>query len=406
MCSFGNVTLTHVTWLSLYCSIQCMRYPLVCCYGNKSLCCCHHQAVVRGRRLRQQLSQARQAATYTDDSHRHDSHESDLDMEQMDDFLASLPDDEPSPAPPLTSTSPPAHMRALSRTLAPAVAVGIAPVLSPLPALSTARPHAVLPLPDLTDTRQSSHASASTSGRIPPSSSSSHHQQAASLPMEPPQSSSGHERFSEIAAGLGSSFRQSIHRSHSTSVQNPLVSARQMPHRSLSSSETLNAGSKTLNAGSDARQHPQPSSSVLHRQGSYLQQQQPFLPALTGNHTTAVAHAGSTHPHTSSASWSTTHNTVSGSHFSLPPIQESVDEVSTSPVDPLGASTASAADMVTDVGDREEEQDMAGASSHRSARVSRASSSVRSEQSMSSQSADKAAAKEQRHKVGCCMNTS
>ena len=316
----------------------------------------------------------------------------------MDDFLASLPDDEPSPARPLTSTATPVQPQALSRTLAPAVAAGMTPVQSLMPAPSTARPHAVLPLPELTDTRQSSHASASTSGRSPPSS-SSHHQQAASLPMEPPQSSGGHERFSEVAAGLGSSFRQSIHRSHSTSVQNPLVSARQMPHRSLSSSETMNAGS-------DARQHPQPSSSVLRRQGSYLQQQQPFLPALTGNHTTAVAHAGSTHPHTSSASWSTTHNTVSGSHFSLPPIQESVDEVSTSPVDPLGASTASAADMVTDVGDREEEQDMAGASSHRSARVSRASSSVRSEQSMSSQSADKAAAKEQRHKVGCCMNTS
>lgn len=356
------------------------------------------QAVARGRRLRQQLSQACQAATYTDDSQRHDSRESDLDMEQMDDFLASLPDDEPSPAQPLTSTATPAHTQALSLTLAPAVAVGMIPVQSLKPVPSTARPHAVLPLPELTDTRQSSHASASTSGRIPPSSSSSHHQQAASLPVEPPQSSSGHERFSEVV-GLGSSFRQSIHRSHSTSVQNALVSARQIPHRSLSSSETLNAGS-------DARQHPQPSSSVLHRQGSYLQQQQPFLPALTGNHTTAVAHAGSTHPHTSSASWSTTHNTVSGSHFSLPPIQESVDEVSTSPVDPLGASTASAVDMVTDVGDREEEQDMAGASSHRSARVSRASSSVRSEQSMSSQSADKAAAKEQRHKVGCCMNTS
>lgn len=356
------------------------------------------QAVVRGRKLRQQLSQARQAATYTDDSQRHDSHESDLDMEQMDDFLASLPDDEPSPAPPPSSTSTPAHMPALSRTLAPAAAVGRASVQNPLPVPSTARPHAVLPLPDLTDTRQSSHASASTSGRILPSS-SSHHQQAASLPVEPPQSSSGHERFSEVAAGLGSSFRQSIHRSRSTSVQSPLVSPRQTPHRSLSSSEASDTGG-------DARQRPQPSSSGFNRQGSYLQQQQPFLPALTGNHTTAVAHAGSMHPNTSSASFSTTHKSLSGSHLSLPPIQESHDEVSTTPVDPHGASTASAADMVTDVGDREEEQDMAGASSQRSARVSRASSSVRSEQSISSQSADKAAAKEQRHKVGCCMNTS
>ncbi|KAL0038127.1 hypothetical protein WJX79_003878 [Trebouxia sp. C0005] len=56
------------------------------------------QAVVRGRKLRQQLSQARQAAAaYTDNTLSPDSHDPDLDMDDMDDFLASLPDDEPSP---------------------------------------------------------------------------------------------------------------------------------------------------------------------------------------------------------------------------------------------------------------------------------------------------------------------
>ncbi len=73
------------------------------------LCAVTAQAVVRGRKLRQQLSQARQAAAYTDDTSRADSHDADLDMDDMDEFLASLPDDEPPPAQSVASTSSPAQ---------------------------------------------------------------------------------------------------------------------------------------------------------------------------------------------------------------------------------------------------------------------------------------------------------
>ena len=66
------------------------------------------QAVVRGRKLRQQLSCARQAAAYTDESSQQEAHDSDPDMDQMDDFLASLPDDEP----PLAQASPLASLPA------------------------------------------------------------------------------------------------------------------------------------------------------------------------------------------------------------------------------------------------------------------------------------------------------
>lgn len=64
------------------------------------------QAVVRGRKLRQQLSSARQAATYTSESSQQEMHDSDLDMDQMDDFLASLPDDESLPSLKVSSSSP------------------------------------------------------------------------------------------------------------------------------------------------------------------------------------------------------------------------------------------------------------------------------------------------------------
>ena len=68
------------------------------------------QAVFRGRKLRQQLSCARQAAAYTDESSQQEAHDSDPDMVQMDDFLASLPDDEPPP--PLAQASPLASLPA------------------------------------------------------------------------------------------------------------------------------------------------------------------------------------------------------------------------------------------------------------------------------------------------------
>ena len=78
------------------------------------------QAVVRGRKLRQQLSCAWRAATYTDESSQQEAHDSDLDMDQMDDFLASLPDDGALPPPvqaspsTLASTSLPACSLALA----------------------------------------------------------------------------------------------------------------------------------------------------------------------------------------------------------------------------------------------------------------------------------------------------
>ena len=72
-------------------------------WDQLSVCQILAQAVVRGMKLRQQLTCARQAATYTDESSQQEAHDSDLDMDQMNNFLASLPDDE---APPPRQASP------------------------------------------------------------------------------------------------------------------------------------------------------------------------------------------------------------------------------------------------------------------------------------------------------------
>jgi len=352
-----------------------------------TLCAVTAQAVVRGRKLRQQLSQARQAAAYTDDTLRPDSHDAELDMDDMDEFLASLPDDEPSPAQSVASSSSPTLANASGSTLAGGAG-------------APAAPHQVLPLSQLADARRSSHASASTSGGSHTSSSLPLYHHAAGFPMAFPHSSRGHTDAS-VAAHTSGAVRESPQRSHSTSAWGPQSSVgtvTQTVHRSLSAAETPNSTGAFM-------QHPpgqQTSSGRPGRHGSQQQQQQePFLPVLTGSHGAAQMHMASV---PGLAMVSTTHT---GSRISLPPIQESPNEPFTGPVDPnsVGSSYSGlAAATATAVGGCEEDsQEAARGGDSRSARVSRASSSVRSEQSVGSQSPDKAAAKQERHKVGLCM---
>ena len=352
-----------------------------------TLCAVTAQAVVRGRKLRQQLSQARQAAAYTDDTSRPDSHDPDLDMDDMDEFLASLPDDEPSLAQSGASTSSPALAHALGSTLTAGT--------------TSAAPHQGLPTNQLADARRSSHASASTSGGSHTSSSSlSLYHHAAGFPMTFPHSSRGHTDAS-LAVNIGGAVRESPQRSQSTSAWGPQSSVgtvTQTAHRSLSTAETPSSpGAFT--------QHPpaqQTSSGKISRHGSQQQhQQEPFLPVLTGSHGAAQMHMASV-PGLASVSATNT-----GLRISLPPIQESPNEPFTGPEDPnsvRSSDSGRAAAMATAVGGSEEDsQEAARGNNGRSARVSRASSSVRSEQSMGSLSPDKAAAKQERHKVGLYM---
>ncbi|DBA92608.1 hypothetical protein WJX77_001792 [Trebouxia sp. C0004] len=340
------------------------------------------QAVVRGGKLRQQLSQARQAAAYTDDTLRPDSHDPDLDMEDMNEFLASLPDDEPSPAQSVTSTSSPILLHTPGSTLAG----GAIP-----PA-----PHQVLLSSQLADARRSSHASASTSGgRQTSSSSLSLYHHAASLPVEFPHSRRGHTAAS-VAVNISGAVRESPQRSHSTSAWSPHFSVgtvTQTVHRSLSAAETPGS------TGAFTHRPPgqQTCSGKSSRHGSQQQhQQEPFLPVLTGSHGAAQMHMASVPGH------AIVNTTNTGLRISLPPIQESPNERSTGLVDPNSASRDSglAAATATAVGGSEEDsQEAARGSSGRSARVSRANSTVRSEHSVSSWSPDKAAAKQERHKA-------
>ncbi len=350
------------------------------------LCALTAQAVVRGRKLRQQLSQARQAAAYTDDTLHPHSHDPDLDMDDMDEFLASLPDDEPSPARSVAPTSSPTFAHAPGSTLAG----GATP----------AAPYQVLPSNQLADARRSSHASASTSGGSQTSSSSlslCHHP--AGLPVAFPHSSRG-QTDASVAANTSGAVRESPQRSHSTSAWGPHSSVgtvTQTIHRSLSAAETPNS------TGAFTQRPPgqQTSSGKPGRHDSQQQQQQePFLPVLTGSRGAATMQMASV------PGLATVSTTNTGTRISLPPIQESPNERSTGPVDSNGASSDSglAAAAATAVGGSEEDsQEAARGGSGRSARVSRASSSVRSEQSVGSQSPDKTAAKQEHHKVGLCM---
>ena len=345
-----------------------------------TLCAVTAQAVVRGRKLRRQLSQARQAAAYTDDTSRADSHDADLDMDDMDEFLASLPDDEPSPAQAGASTSSPILAHAPGSTLAGGAG-------------APAAPHQVLPSNQLADARRSSHASASTSGGSHTSSSLSLYHHAAGFPVAFPHSSRAHTDAS-VAANTSGAIRESPQRSHSTSAwapQSSVGTVTQTVHWSLSAAEIPSStGAFT--------QHPpaqQTSSGKLSKHGSQQQQQQePFLPALTGSHGAAPTQMACM------PGLATVSKTTTGSRISLPPIQESPNERSTGPADPN--SMAAAASTAVD-GSEEDSQEAARGNNGRSARVSQASSSVRSEQSVGSQSPDKAAAKQERHKVGFCM---
>jgi len=350
------------------------------------------QAVVRGRKLRQQLSQARQAAAYTDDTLHPDSHDPDLDMDDMNEFLASLPDDEPSPAQSVASTSSP--------TLAHAPGSALVGGATP------AAPHQVLPLNRLADARRSSHASASTSGGSQTSSSSlSLYHHAAGLPMALPQSSRGHTDAS-VAANIGGAVRENLQRSHSTSAWGPHSSVgtvTQTVHRSLSAAETPNG------TGACTQRPPgqQTSSGKPSRHGSQQQQQEPYLPVLIGSHGAAPMQMASVPEHAMIApGFAMVSTTNTGLRISLPPIQELPNQRSTGPValNRVSSDGGLAAATATAVGGSEEDsQEAARGGGGRSARVSRASSSVRSEQSVGSQSPDKAAAKQERHKVGLCM---
>lgn len=142
-----------------------------------SACTIPMQAVVRGRKLRQQLSSARQAATYTSESSQQEMHDSDLDMDQMDDFLASLPDDESATLLTEVSTSSPAlaslpthllpHMP-YRRQLAGSNHAGAEP--SP-PAFAVQSVHNMQGGScEGMETRRGSHARASTSSILPASS--------------------------------------------------------------------------------------------------------------------------------------------------------------------------------------------------------------------------------------------
>ncbi len=349
------------------------------------LCAVTAQAVVRGRKLRQQLSQARQAAAYTDDTSRPDSHDADLDMDDMDEFLASLPDDEPSPAQSAASTASPTLAHAPGSTLTADT--------------TPAAPHQLLPLNQLADARRSSHALASTSGGSPASSSClSLYHHAAGFPVAFSHLSRGHTDAS-VAANTSSAVRESPQRSHSTSAWGPQSSVGTVirtVHRSLTAAETANSpGAFTQRPPGQQTSSGRPSRHASQQQ----QQQEPFLPALTGSHAVAPMQMASL------PGLATVSTTSTGLRISLPPIQESPSERSTDPVDPNGLSRDGlAAAAATAVGGSEEDsQEAARGGNGRSARVSRASSSVRSEQSVGSQFPDKAAAKQERHKVGLCM---
>ena len=163
------------------------------------------QAVVRGRKLRQQLICARQAATYTDEAAQQDAHDSDLDMDQMDDFLASLPDDE----------APPPLRQALPSTLASTSVPARSPLLASMPyrchlshSAHTGQGSSQ-PAFDVQsmqagssqqlETRRDSHARATTSS-IPPASSLD-----TSLPALRPQSNSSNLTASTAHLAVGSS---------------------------------------------------------------------------------------------------------------------------------------------------------------------------------------------------------
>ena len=269
------------------------------------------QAVVRGRKLRRHLSNAWQAATYTDASVQHEPHNSDLNMDQMDDFLASLPDDDPpqpqlgTPAPPSASTS--SHVQSTTHHHITDLVHGLKHRLLP-GALPETSPSGQASSSNLLQARRTSHAQAGSS--------LSHH---------PPTSAS----LSPV-------------------MWNPVVSG---GLHAISIPEAT--------AGSNLFHH--------HQQQQQQQQQGGIqLPALA-----SLTPSASIAP----SSWS--------ADVSLPPIH--TGSASVSAVPPASAALAAAG--------------VADPSEGRSARVSRASSSVRSEQSASSPSPDKAAAKEQRHKV-------
>ena len=309
------------------------------------------QAVVRGRKLRQQLSQARQAATYKVDSYQHDSHDSDLNMDQMDDFLASLLDDDPSPAPSQASTSSQDALQVSVPMSVHAVASPAEAATVPAQALqsgsSSLHPQIVTALAQSVDPRKCSHAAASISGRH---------------------------------ASSSQPYAASLFALHS---QSSIAAAASSPGGSVSRSPSLQKIGGNLFGG----------------QGPLVPQQQQamLLPAFIGHQDTPAAQTAVMQPHTGLAPIPEADS--SSSHFSLPSVHHPPDTAATTLVAPSIVPHSIAA--VAAAGDNSDGglQELTVGSSGISSRVSRASSSVRSEQSTSSQSPEKVAAKEQRHKV-------
>lgn len=298
------------------------------------------QAVVRGRKLRQQLSLARQAATYTDDSSQPEAHDSDL----MDDFLASLPDDDSSlPLPP---------------------------------------PSASFPASTLASPYSSSHAH--TSHAHPPA----HASQTRGFPQPLPTTVLGTSQTAPaLQAGTSSLLdmytRRGSHGQASTSNPQHASSGSTLGTTRPALHPHLSATPPAANAAHIAPARAADSSSkVLHKQ----QQEGFHLPVLVPPISTVTAN--------------------NASDLSLPAIHmgavglsaQSSDNPRWPEVVTAAAAAAAQADSAAaadDEGSRGEQ----GLRGERSARVSRASSSVRSEQSVGSQSPDKAAAREQRHRV-------
>lgn len=238
-------------------------------------------------------------------------------MDQMDDFLASLPDEEPPH--PLTQGAPPPHNATPIRARSPPHAHSHHPPhsthadpLKPAPAVHSMRTDSRQCL----QTRRDSHASA-TSSSIQP------------------------------ASSLDTTL--------------PALHPHPHPHLPFNPAEASAAHAAAHNAAILDRKQAQ--------QQSALQ-----LPCITPLPPPSVA-------------------SDSSASFTLPPVCPNPTDASSSAVDATVQSVESIAAAAAAAGVR------GSPSEARSARVSRASSSVRSEQSVGSLSPEKAAVKEQRHKV-------
>ena len=335
------------------------------------------QAVVRGRKLRQHLSLARQAAIYTHDSPQPEPHDSELDMDQMDDFLASLPDDDSPSLQPSPSASFPASALVFSYSSShahtshpplPAHAAQRGGVPCPLPVtvngISQPAPALQAGTSFLLDPRRASHAQAT----------SSHPQQISSIggnldtrlpAVHPPPSARAPAAITAQAAPAeaASSGSKMLQKQWQDGFHLPVL----VPP--LANAPTNNACDLSLPA--------------IHTQPLGLSARP--VDTIKWPDSSAAAAAAT------AAGSATTAATIAAAGADITAAATAAAAAATAQADPLYAMAGSAAAAAA--------VDVQGSSGERSARVSRASSSVRSEQSVISQSPDKAAAREQRHRV-------